>query len=233
MSGSYKRHAFKPTAYGNARRARRIPRWLVLMLTGIVLGSGGLLFLQKSYGPPRLTAEQSQQLQFDLNSSNMESQRLQTQLNQQAQELAEIHDNNEKLGKRLEQAAVTTTQQAADIKLFAQALPPDPRGTSPGIRAATFKNIDRTLSYDLLLMQDEGKTDLFTGEIELVVNGRYPNGKIVNIDLPRFPVALKQYTHTEGQIPLPDGLIARQVTIKVYEKNSTKLSATRTIKVQP
>ncbi len=75
MSGSYKRHAFKPTAYGNTRRSRRIPRWLVLMLTGIVLGAGGLLFLQKSYGPPRLTAEQSQQLQIDLNSPNMESQR--------------------------------------------------------------------------------------------------------------------------------------------------------------
>ena len=36
MFGSSKRHAFRPTAYGQSRR-RGIPRWLVLMLTGIVL----------------------------------------------------------------------------------------------------------------------------------------------------------------------------------------------------
>lgn len=233
MSGSYKRHAFKPTAYGNTRRSRRIPRWLVLMLTGIVLGAGGLLFLQKSYGPARLTAEQSQQLQFDLNSSNMESQRLQTQLTQQAQELTEIRNSHDELTKRLQQAVDKAAQQAQDLQMLARALPPDPRGTSPGIRAATFKNIDRTLSYDLLLIQDEDKTDLFTGEIELIVNGRYPNGKVVNIDLPRFPVSLRQYTQAEGQIPLPDGLMARQVTIKVFKENSTQVSATRTITVQP
>ena len=87
--GSSKRSVFKPTAYGNSRRPRRIPRWLVLMLTGVVLGSGGLLFLQKNYGPPRLTIEQSEQLHNDINSTNLDKQRLQSQLNQQTHDLTE------------------------------------------------------------------------------------------------------------------------------------------------
>src|SRR5690625_1046273 len=86
MFRSRNRHVFTPTAYG-PRRRRGIPRWLVLMLSGVALGAGGLLFLQTSYGPTRLTAEESQQLQFDLNSANLEKQRLQSELNQQAREL--------------------------------------------------------------------------------------------------------------------------------------------------
>src|SRR5690606_34605650 len=88
MFGSQKQRAFKPTAYGASRRPRRIPRWLVLMLTGVVLGAGGLLFLQKSYGPPRLTVEQSEQLHYDLNSANMDKQRLQSELTQHTHDLS-------------------------------------------------------------------------------------------------------------------------------------------------
>lgn len=229
MSASYKRNAFKPTAYGTTRRSRRIPRWLVLMLTGIILGTGGLLFLQKSYGPARLTVEQSEQLHFDLNSANMEKQRLQAQLTQRNHELTELRSSHEELTEKAQAQQETTTKLTQDLQLFADALPPDPRGTSPGIRAATFVNVDDALDYQILLMQDPGKTDQFTGEVELVVNGRYPNGKVVNIELPRFQMELEQYVHLHGQLPLPDGLKARQVTIKVYKEGAAKMAATRTI----
>jgi len=51
LFGSSNRNTFKPTPYGATRKKRRIPRWLILMLTGIVLGAGGVLFVQTSYGP--------------------------------------------------------------------------------------------------------------------------------------------------------------------------------------
>ncbi|MBP6020641.1 MAG: hypothetical protein KA735_14230 [Burkholderiaceae bacterium] len=229
MAASYKRNAFKPTAYGNSRRSRRVPRWLVLMLTGIILGSGGLLFLQKSYGPTRLTVEQSEQLHYDLNSANMDKQRLQAQLNQQTHELTELRANHEVITTSLEQEKEKSTRLTQDIQLLADAMPADPRGTSPGIRAATFKNVEGQLAYEILLMQDKDKSDRFNGQIELVVNGRYPNGNVVNIDLPRFDMALEQFTQVHGQVPLPNGLVARQVTIKVFKEGATKLSATRTI----
>ena len=92
MFGSSKRNTFKPTAYGSSRRKRRIPRWLLLILTGIVLGAGGLLFMQKSYGPQRLTVEQSEQLHYDLTSANNDKQRLQAELSQQGRELAQVRE---------------------------------------------------------------------------------------------------------------------------------------------
>ncbi|NYT63199.1 hypothetical protein H0A66_12835 [Alcaligenaceae bacterium] len=231
MFGSSKRRVFQPTAYGNTRRARRIPRWLVLMLTGIVLGSGGLLFLQKSYGPTRLTVEQSEQLHYDLNSSNMDKQRLQAQLNQQGHELKEAKATVTSQVDGLKKAQDQVVKLTADLQLFADAMPPDPRGTSPGIRSAAFSNQEGQLSYQILVMQDDKKANTFKGEVELVVAGRYPNGKTANIDLPAFSLELQHYTHAHGLIPLPEGFSARQVTIKIMQEGSKKLSATRTLRV--
>ncbi|SUV85278.1 inner membrane protein [Bordetella pertussis] len=59
-----------------------MPRWLVLLLVGIALGAGGVLFLQTNYGPQRLTVEQSEQLHTELSAANLERQRLQTQLDE-------------------------------------------------------------------------------------------------------------------------------------------------------
>ncbi|PLC48751.1 hypothetical protein CR159_16535 [Pollutimonas subterranea] len=231
MFGSSKRRVFQPTAYGNTRRSRRIPRWVVLMLSGIVLGAGGLLFLQKSYGPTRLTVEQSEQLHYDLNSSNMDKQRLQSQFNQQAHDLKQKTTTVADQATQLKQAQEQVTKLTAEVQLFADAMPPDPRGTSPGIRAASFRSEDGQLHYQILVMQDKGKTQAFTGEVELVVAGRYANRKSGNIDLPPFPIELEQYSHVGGAAALPEGFTPRQVTIKITEQGSKKLSATRTIRV--
>ncbi len=231
MFGSSKRRVFKPTAYGNTRRARRIPRWLVLMFTGIVLGAGGVLFLQKSYGPTRLTVEQSEQLHYDLNSTNMDKQRLQSQFNQQTHDVKETRAKLESQVVELKEAKEQVAKLTADIQLFADAMPPDPRGTSPGIRAASFNNDAGQLTYQILVMQDKDKAETFTGEVELVVAGRYTNGKSGNIDLPPFNLEVQQYTHVHGSAPLPAGFTARQVTIKITPQGSKKLSATRTIRV--
>ncbi|SHH91971.1 DUF6776 family protein [Pollutimonas bauzanensis] len=231
MFGSSKRRVFKPTAYGNTRRPRRIPRWLVLMLTGIILGAGGLLFLQKSYGPTRLTVEQSEQLHYDLNSSNMDKQRLQSQVNQQSHDVKETRASLESLTAELKKAKEQVAKLTADLQLFADAMPPDPRGTSPGIRSAAFSNSAGQLAYQILVMQDKGKSDTFAGEVELVVAGRYANGKSASIDLPPFNIQLQQYTHVHGTAPLPEGFSARQVTIKITPQGSKKLSATRTLRV--
>src|SRR5690606_21637612 len=139
MFGSSKRNVFKPTAYGTTRRSRRVPRWLMLMLTGVVLGSGGLLFLQKSYGPTRLTVEQSEQLHYELNSIKMDKQRLQTQVGQQTRELADLRGKLDAQTKEVQEARAFVDKAKGDLQIFIAAMPADPRGTSPGIRAATFR----------------------------------------------------------------------------------------------
>src|SRR3546814_10080354 len=89
---------------------------------------------------------------------------------------------------------------SSDVCSSDLAMPSDPRGTSPGIRAASFQAQDGQLDYQILLMQDEGKTDTFTGQAELNVAGRYANGKSGHIDLPAFKVQLQRYTHLNGAL---------------------------------
>lgn len=231
LFGSSKRNVFRPTPYGNTRRRRGIPRWLVLILTGIVLGSGGLLFLQKSYGPPRLTVEQSEQLQYDLNSSKLDKQRLQSELGQRTRELSERTTTQTNQASELKQAQEQVVKLTNDIQLFARAMPPDPRGTSLGIRAADFSNAGGQLDYQILIMQDDAKSAPFQGEMELVVTGRYANGRNDNITVPAIDISVQHYNHIHGNAALPEGFTARQVTIRITNGETKKLVATRILRV--
>lgn len=229
---SSKRPAFKPTAYGSTRRPRRVPRWLVLLLTGIVLGAGGLLFLQKNYGPPRLTVEQSEQLHNDLNNTNLDKQRLQSQLNQAVHDLGEARNKVASLSTQVKQAQAQAAKANGDLQLFADAMPPDPRGTSPGIRSADFRNDAGNLDYQILLMQDDAKkSTTYQGTLELVVAGRYANGKYATITLPAGDTSLQQYVFVRGSVALPEGFTARQITIRVTDSGTKRVSATRTLRV--
>lgn len=232
MLGS-KRPAFKPTAYGySARRKRRIPRWLVLMVTGIVIGAGGLLFIQKSYGPPILTVEQSRQLHDELNNIRAENQRLQSQIALAERERDESQSAETSIKTRLAQHDSIVSALEKDIEFFANAMPADPRGTSPGIRAADFKNANGSLEYAILIMQNEANAPEFKGTISLNVMGRYPNGRTGHIDLEPIPISFGRYIQADGAATLPSGMTARQITIQVFPEGSQKAAAMRIINVR-
>ena len=230
MFGSSKRQAFRPTAYGHSRR-KGIPRWLVLMVTGIVIGAGGLLFLQKSYGPTRLTVEQSEQLHYDLNSANMDKQRLQTQLNQHAQELKEATARIQTQEKELQRRQAEIEQLNSDVALFVETAPGDPRNTSPGIRAVSLNYANGQLDYHILVMQDADKAQPFSGQVSMTAAGRYSNGRNGNVDLEPFPVSLERYTHLQGTLEVPEGFTPREVTIQIRAEGSERVSAMRVIRV--
>jgi len=232
LFSSNKRVVFQPTAYGSSRRRRGVPRWLMLILTGVVLGAGGVLFLQKSYGPKRLTVEQSEQLHHDLNSANIDKQRLQSELAQHTQDLAEAKATIETQASQLRQAQEQVAKQQQDIQLLASDIPPDPRGTSPGIRAAEFRNDAGQLDYRVLVMQDNADSPIFDGKMTLVVEGTYPNGRSNTVSLPPVEFNVGRYNYVQGSLPLPDGLKARLVTIRVTEGDSARLSAMRIIRAR-
>ena len=117
-----------------------------------------------------------------------------------------------------------------DIHIFADALPPDPRGTSPGIRAATLRNVDGSLDYRILLIQDEDNRDTtFRGEMQLIAAGRYSSGKSAHVPLEPFDIEMDHYRNVEGRIELPDHFTAREVTIQIKKEGQDKVTATRTI----
>jgi len=229
-----RRHVFKPTPYGYRPRRRRVPRWLVLMLTGIALGAGGLLFLQKSYGPVRLTADQSEQLHLELNSANIDKQRLQSQLNQQGYELDEARARLAQQDAQLTQIQQQLQQWQADFDAVVDAIPPDPRGTSPGIRAARFQSNREgnrvTIAYKILVMQDDEPLQPFEGTMDFAVAGRLGN-RNTTIDLPGVDIALTRYAQIDGVLELPENLTAREITIRIRRKGETRITATRTLRV--
>lgn len=235
MFRSKNRHVFTPTAYG-PRRKRRIPRWLILLISGVAIGSGGLLFLQKSYGPTRLTAEQSEQLQFELNSSNLENQRLIAEIGQQKRELELNANQLEETEQELKSVQKRLGTIDQEIQILIDAIPADPRGTSPGIRAATFTNANGNLHYKVLVMQepnpDTGKIEPFKGTAEVVVTGRYSNGAVAHHDLPVFDVNIGHYSQLEGDLPLPNHFTAREATIRLKREGEKQVAATRTLIVR-
>lgn len=230
LFGSSKR-TFKPTPYGATRKKRRIPRWLILMLTGVVLGSGGLLFVQKSYGPTLLTTEQAEALRQELNSTHLEKQRLQSQVDRQTHEIDELRTSLDKQTQRASAAEKSLNEMAANIQVLADAVPPDPRGTSPGIRAADFTTADGQLVYSLLVMQKSAQDPSFKGKMDFAVQGRYPNGNTTTIDMPVGDIEVGYYNAFNGQAELPRAFTPTQVTVRVRDQ-AERIAATRTLRVR-
>jgi len=201
------------------------------MLTGIVLGAGGLLFLQKSYGPTRLTVEQSEQLHYDLNSANMDKQRLQAQLSQHAKDLKQANSKVESQEAELQRRQAEIDRLSSDLALFTETAPDDPRGTSPGIRAVSFNYENGQLDYHILVMQDADKAAPFSGQATLTAAGRYSNGRNGNVELEPFAVSLERYTHLQGTLEVPEGFTPREVTIQIRPDGSDRVSAMRVIRV--
>jgi len=224
----------KPIVFHTAsgfRQRRGVPRWLILLLVGIVLGAGGLLLMQTSYGPARLTVEASQRLTHELNVTTLENQRLQAQISQAqiAQQQAEARADAAQA--ELDSARATLAAQQADILALVARLPADPRGTSPGISAGTVRNLDGKLDYQILIVQS-ANAGTFTGKMRLIVEGIYPNERVATLDLPPVDIAIGHYGFVTGQLPLPPTFTARQATIRLTQGEQTRASAMRTLLVR-
>lgn len=236
MSLGPRRPTFKPTPYGYTRRSRGIPRWLLLLITGIVLGAGGVLFLQRSYGPQRLTVEQSEQLRMDLNTANVENQRLATESKKLRETLTQTEQKQQAQSREVTQLRKRYDDMQSSIAGLIEAIPPDPRGTSPGIRAADMTVSDAGLNYQVLLIQDlpKGQTDVPTlrGEIKLIAIGTYSNGKTGYLDMDTQSLDMGRFAVFNGTwTGAPKGFRPRQVTVQVTGEGSDKVIATRTIHV--
>ncbi|KCV23280.1 hypothetical protein AZ28_3340 [Bordetella pertussis B200] len=203
--------------YQPGKRTRRMPRWLVLLLVGIALGAGGVLFLQTNYGPQRLTVEQSEQLHTELSAANLERQRLQTQLDEAIGQRDANKSTHEQLTTDLAQARTRIDTLNQELLLFQDAMPPDPRGGDIGVRSAVFKRQPGQLSYQVLIMRENHAGPAFKGNVTLAIEGNYANGRRGTLTPDPLALDLQRYNNTQGVLPLPDGFTPRSVTIRVLD----------------
>lgn len=218
--GRSQRAVFKPSVYQPGKRSRRMPRWLVLLLIGIVLGAGGVLFLQTNYGPQRLTAEQSEQLHSELSAANLERQRLQSQLDETRAQRDASQTASQQQTTELAQARSRIEALTQEIAIFQDAVPPDPRGGDIGVRWGEFRQQAGQLGYQTLIMREKEGGQTFQGAVTFEVSGNYKNGRRDNVTSEPVAIKLDRYTHAQGSMALPEGFTARTVTVRVIDAQS-------------
>ncbi len=218
MFGRSQRAVFKPSVYQPGQRSRRMPRWLVLLLVGIGLGAGGVLFLQTNYGPQRLTVEQSEQLHSELSAANLDRQRLQSLLEEATQQRDANKATHEKLTADLAAANKKIESLTQELVLFQDAMPPDPRGGNLGIRSASFKRQPGQLDYRVLVMREDRQGAApFKGSLTFAIDGTYPNGRSGTVTPEGPQLNVDRYDFATGQLTLPDGFTPRVVVLRVLD----------------
>jgi hypothetical protein len=235
--GGSRRQVFKPSPYDTRRRPRRLPRWFILLVVGILIGGGGILILQASYGPKRLTINESQKLTDELAAISFERQQLQTRLTSLERQLeAEQSQAAQSLSSLKSEIAELTDRLKPtrdELSLFTQAATVGVKFDPIGIVSARFTQPrgSETLSYHVLLMQANDSTPPYAGRIEVTFEGRYPNGRAGAIKGLVTPIELGHYEHLVGEVPFPDGFVAIRATLRIFQGESTRALSFRTFEV--
>jgi hypothetical protein len=226
MLGSSKPIPFEP--YGRRRSRRGVPRWLVLMLLGVAVGAGGVLYVQERHLPPRLSAEASAQLRESFQRADAERQRLKTELATTADRLRGSLDENKRLASDVGARGETVQRLRQDIASLVSSLPADPRKAPVAVRAARFEVQGDTLAYNVVLSRERAGANPFDGVMQLVVAG--VSGRAADtVALPPVPVSIGLYDTVRSSVPLPQGFKPRQTTVHVLDKVGGKLMGLRVI----
>lgn len=215
MFGKSKPVVFEP--YGRRRR-RGVPGWLLLLLLGIVTGAGGVLYVQESHLPPRLSAAESVQLRQSFEQAEGERQRLAAELTEARKQLEASLAEKRGLSEELSATRSTTESLREDVAAVVAALPPDPRGGAVEVRAAQLSVEGGALAYHVVLTRDKGTGKPLTGVMQLVVAGQSARGTPTSVPLKPVPISVGSHETLRGSLPLPEGFDPRQATINVLDR---------------
>lgn len=230
MLGRSRPVPFNP--YGRRRSRWRLPRWLVLLLLGIMAGVAGVILVQERYLPPRLSAGASVKLTAAFEQAEAERLQLKAELAGTAQQLAGTLAKNKEQADELAANRAITTQLRDDVSSVVNALPPDPRGGSIEVRAGRFSVKAGSLAYDMALSRERGTGKPMAAVLQLTVLGEGARGTDVSVPLKPIALLIGSHQVVRGSVPLPDGVRPRQATIQVLDRAGGKLLGMRVILVK-
>ena len=200
------------------RRSRwSVPRWLVLLLTGIAIGAAGIIVVQERYLPPRLSAAESTELRQSFDQADKDRVRLKAELADTTKKLATALDEKKRLTSDLTASRDTAAGLRQVASSLVSALPPDPRGGTVEVRSARFTVEGGALVYDLVLTRDRGTSKPLSGVLQLSVSGTSERGVDTTAALKPIPVSIGAFESLRGSAPMPDGFKARQATVNVLD----------------
>lgn len=230
MFGTFKPVAFEP--YGRRRSRWGVPRWLMLLLFGIAVGAGGVIYVQERYLPPRLSAAATVELRTAFEKAEAERLRLKNELAETTKRLASTVTDKKALGDELEASRAATARLRDDVASLVAALPPDPRGGVIEVRAARFTAKGATLAYDVVLSRERAGDKALAGVMQLVVEGESSRGGATTVNLE--PVAISVGTHESlrGSMRLPEGFKPREMTVQLLDRAGGRLLGRRVLPVK-
>jgi hypothetical protein len=205
------------------RRSRwRLPRWLVLLLLGMLVGVAGIVTVQERYLPPRLSAAESSALRSGFDQADAERQQLKAELAQLQQRLQRSLADKGALGDELAGSRALAERLRDDLASVVQSLPPDPRGGSVEVRAGQFNAREGVLDYQVVLMRDGSPRKPLAGVMQLTVSGESARGAPTTLALKPIALTLGSHEVMRGSLPLPEGFRPRQTTVQVLDRAAGK-----------
>lgn len=225
----------KPVAfYPSGRRPprARVPRWLILLLVGIALGAGGVIFVQERYLPPRISVEASEQLRNALGSSEAARLKQGTDLADTTRRLEASLAERKALGDELANDRASTGRLQEDLKAIVASLPPDPRGGVVEVRAGRFVSSGSTLNYTVVLSHGRPSEAAMPVQLQYAVSGETARGAPTVFTSQAQTASVGSSSIQRGSITLPDGMKARQVTIHVLDRDGGRPLGMRVLEVK-
>ncbi|HJV62383.1 MAG TPA: hypothetical protein VJ743_15655, partial [Albitalea sp.] len=204
----------------------------VLLLVGIVIGGGGVLFVQQRYLPPRLSAEASAALRSSFEQADAERLRLGRELAATTSKLEATLASNKGLADELASTRRSAQRLREDVVSLASSLPPDPRGGTVQVRAARLSAEGGRLLYDVVLSRERAAGKPLSGVLQLVVAGAGKRGSPTTVKLEPVAISVGLVESVRGGAPLPDGFDARQATINVLDRPDGRLLGMRVMLVK-
>jgi len=204
--------------YGRQRSRWRLPRWLLLLLLGATVGSGGLFLLQERYLPPRLSANESTALRSAFAQADSERQRLQRELGETGKQLATALADKKRQDAELAAPHAAAQRLRDDLAAVIGALPPDPRGGTVEVRAGRFAAQAGALAYDVVLTRERAAGAPLAGVMQLSVAGASARGVETSVTLKPVDLSIGSHEIVRGRQPLPEGFRPRQATVQVLDR---------------
>ena len=211
--------------YRSHRSGAGLPRWLWLLVFGIAVGAGAVLFVQQRYLPPRLSAAESTALRQSFEQADGEREQLRGKLAEASRQLAAAQADNTSLKAALDTSRANAQSLREAALILVDQLPPDPRGGTVGVRAANFEATGGSLNYDVVLTREgaQGKPLSVVVRFVVVVAGTGAQGAQRSAELQPLAVSIGRFASVRGSMPLPENFKPSQATINVTDANGQLL----------
>jgi len=229
MFDRFKPVPFEP--YGRRRSRWRLPRWLVLLLIGVLAGVAGIIYVQERHLPARLSAGESTRLKAAYEQADTQRNQLRGQLEETSKRLDAALAESQRAAAELESSRALITRLRTDVSAAVAAMPPDPRGGSVEVRSGQFSVNGGALAYQVVLSRAQGTSKPLDGTMQLVVSAD-PAGGAGATTLKPIEFSIGAHEVVRGSVPLPDGVKPRQVTIRLQERGSGRALGMRVLLVQ-